>query len=95
MMLYITSEIWVSYEKVRKDLKVRLVYVDVSSKTEKLIDDFAEFNFDVKYKINDYSKLRVSYSYKNQSDASEKLLLSGEGGREDRNDLRIIYSISF
>ena len=78
-----------------KELRVRVVYVDVSSNTERLVDDFSEFNFDVMYTINKYSKLRLSYSFKDQSDASEKLLLSGEGGREDRNDLRVIYSINF
>ena len=81
--------------KPAKDLSVRLVYVDVSSDTQKLVDDFSEFNFDLKYKINYWSKLRISYSVKNQTDASERLLHAGEGGREDRNDLRIIYTMNF
>ena len=78
-----------------KDLSVKLVYVNVSSDTQKLVDDFSEFNFDLKYKFNSHSKLRISYSIKNQTDASEKLLILGNGGREDRNDLRVIYYISF
>lgn len=78
-----------------KDLSVRLVYVDVSSHTEKLVDDFSEFNFDLKYKFNNWSKLRISYSIKNQSAGSERLLRTGKGGREDRDDFRIIYTMSF
>ncbi len=78
-----------------KDLKIRIVYVDVSSDTDKLVDDFSEFNLDLKYRINSWSRLRISYSMKNQSDASERLLMAGKGGREDRNDLRIICYINF
>lgn len=78
-----------------KDLSVKLGYVDVSSDTEKLVDDFSEFNLDLKYKINSWSKLRVRYSIKDQTDASERLLAAGKGGREDRDDFRIIYYMSF
>jgi len=60
-----------SFKPIKK-LSIRVVYVDVSSDTQKLIDDFSEFNFDVKYKINNYSKMRISYSFKNQSSASER-----------------------
>ena len=81
--------------KPAEDLSVRFVYVAVHSDTQALVDDFSEFNFDLKYTINHWSKLRISYSAKNQSDASEELLRLGRGGREDRNDLRFIYTIDF
>ena len=77
------------------DMRVRLIYVEVSSDTEQLVDDFSEFNFDLKYRINSWSRLRISFSMKNQTAASERLLMAGKGGREDRNDLRIIYRINF
>ncbi len=78
-----------------KRLRVRAVYVDVHSHTQKLVDDFKEYNFDIKYTCNDISTLRISYSFKDQSDASERLHQNKQGGREDRNDLRIIYSLRF
>ena len=77
------------------DMRVRLIYVEVNSDTEQLVDDFSEFNFDLKYRLNSWSRLRISYSRKNQTAASERLLKAGKGGREDRNDLRIIYRINF
>ena len=78
-----------------KDLKLRVVYVNVHSDRHGLVDDYSEFNFDLKYKIDVFSKLRISYSIKNQSDASEKLLRNNMGGREDRDDFRIIYTLHF
>jgi len=79
-------------------LSVKLGYVDVSSDTALLIDDFTEFNLDMKYKINDWSKVRVRYSIKDQSDESEALRydgIDGNGGREDRDDFRVIYYMNF
>jgi len=80
------------------DLSVKFGYVDVQSDTPLLVDDFTEFNLDLKYKINNWSKVRVRYSMKNQSDASEALKfdnIEGNGGREDRDDFRIIYYMNF
>ncbi len=79
-------------------LSLKLGYVDVSSDTSLLVDDFTEFNLDAKYKINDWSKIRVRYSIKDQSSASEALRydgIAGNGGREDRDDFRIIYYMNF
>ena len=79
-------------------LSIKLGYVDVSSDTPLLVDDFTEFNLDAKYTINDWSKIRVRYSIKDQSDASEALRYDGidkNGGREDRDDFRIIYYMNF
>ena len=49
-------------------------------------DDFTEMNIDAKYALTDYSKIRVRYSIKDQSDESD---------REDRDDFRIIYYLNF
>ena len=79
-------------------LSVKFGYVDVQSDTDKLVDDFTEFNLDAKYTINDWSKLRVRYSIKDQSNASETLRfdgLDGNGGREDRDDFRVQYYVNF
>ena len=79
-------------------LSLKFGYVDVKSDMADLIDDFTEFNFDGKYTINSYSKLRVRYSKKDQSKASEALRfdgIDGNGGREDRDDFRIIYYLNF
>jgi hypothetical protein len=79
-------------------LSLQLGFVDVKSDTNLLIDDFTELNLDLKYSINDWSKLRVRYSRKDQSSQSEALLfdtIEGNGGREDRDDFRIIYYVTF
>lgn len=79
-------------------LSVKFGFVDVQSDTDLLVDDFTEFNIDAKYTINDWSKIRVRYSKKDQSDASEALRfdgIDGDGGREDRDDFRIIYYMNF
>ncbi len=68
------------------DLSVKAGYVDVAAKDDYVRDDFTEINFDVKYKINDFSKIRVRYSIKDQTDTSD---------REDRDDFRVIYYASF
>lgn len=84
--------------KPMSGLSVKLGYVDVQSDTSLLVDDFSEFNLDAKYAINDWSKIRVRYSIKNQSKASEALRydgIDGNGGREDRDDFRIIYYMNF
>lgn len=84
--------------KPMSGLSVKLGYVDVQSDTPLLVDDFSEFNLDAKYTINDWSKLRVRYSIKDQSKASEALRydgIDGNGGREDRDDFRIIYYMNF
>ena len=84
--------------KPMSGLSVKLGYVDVKSDTDKLVDDFSELNIDAKYTINNWSKIRVRYSMKDQSDASEKLRfdgIDGNGGREDRDDFRIIYYMNF
>ena len=49
-------------------------------------DDFTEMNIDAKYALTDYSKIRIRYSIKDQSDDSD---------REDRDDFRIIYYLNF
>jgi hypothetical protein len=79
-------------------LSLKVGYVDVQSDTDKLVDDFTELNIDAKYTINDWSKIRVRYSIKDQSSASEALRydgIDGNGGREDRDDFRIIYYMNF
>ncbi len=79
-------------------LSVKFGYVDVQSDTDKLVDDFTEFNLDAKYTINDWSKIRVRYSIKDQSNASEALRYDGiddNGGREDRDDFRVQYYVNF
>jgi len=79
-------------------LSVKFGYVDVQSDTALLVDDFTEFNLDAKYTINDWSKIRVRYSIKDQSKKSEALRfdgIDGNGGREDRDDFRIIYYMNF
>jgi hypothetical protein len=79
-------------------LSLKVGYVDVQSDTNMLVDDFTELNIDAKYTINDWSKIRVRYSMKDQSDASEALRfdgIDGNGGREDRDDFRIIYYMNF
>lgn len=79
-------------------LSVKFGYVDAQSDTDKLVDDFAEFNLDAEYTINAWSKLRVRYSIKDQSNASEALRFDAtddNGGREDRDDFRIIYYMNF
>jgi len=79
-------------------LSVKLGYVDVQSDTQRLVDDFTEFNLDAKYAINDWSQIRVRYSIKDQSDESEALRydgIDGNGGRADRDDFRIIYYMNF
>ena len=85
--------------KPMSGLSLKVGYVDVAADNGNLRDDFAEFNFDGKYTINDWSKLRVRYSIKNQSDASEAnrggVNPNGSTGREDRNDFRIIYYMNF
>jgi len=84
--------------KPMSDLSLKLGYVDVASDTDLLVDDFTEMNIDAKYKINSYSKIRVRYSMKDQSSESEKLRfdgVDGNGGREDRDDFRIIYYMNF
>jgi len=80
-------------------LSLKFGYVDVSADDGNLRDDFAEFNFDGQYTINDWSKIRVRYSIKDQSDASEAnrggVNPNGSTGREDRDDFRIIYYMNF
>jgi len=67
-------------------LSLKFGYVDVSADEGNTVDDFSEFNFDGQYTINDYSKIRVRYSLKDQTDTST---------REDRDDLRVIYYMNF
>jgi len=67
-------------------LSLKFGYVDVGADEGNVRDDFTEFNFDGKYTINDYSKIRVRYSIKDQTDSSD---------REDRDDFRIIYYMNF
>jgi len=79
-------------------LSVKFGYVDVQSDTALLVDDFTELNIDAKYTINDWSKIRVRYSKKDQSSESEALAfdgIDGNGGREDRDDFRVIYYMNF
>jgi hypothetical protein len=84
--------------KPMSGLSLKLGFVDVASDTDLLVDDFTELNIDAKYTINSYSKIRVRYSRKDQSSASEKLRfddVDDNGGREDRDDFRIIYYMNF
>jgi hypothetical protein len=67
-------------------LSMKLGYVDVNADEGNVRDDFSEMNIDIKYKIDDMSKVRVRYSLKDQTD---------EADREDRDDFRIIYYINF
>ena len=67
-------------------LSLKFGYVDVSADEGNTVDDFSEFNFDGKYTINDWSKIRIRYSIKNQTDTST---------REDRDDFRVIYYMNF
>lgn len=67
-------------------LSLKVGYVDVRAEEGYVRDDYSEFNFDGKYTINDYSKFRVRYSIKDQTDESD---------REDRNDFRVIYYLNF
>jgi len=85
--------------KPMSGLSLKFGYVDVAADDGNLRDDFTEFNFDGKYTINDWSKIRVRYSIKDQSDASEAnrggVNPNGSTGREDRDDFRIIYYMNF
>ena len=84
--------------KPMSGLSLKVGYVNVESDTAMLNDDFTEMNIDAKYTINDWSKIRVRYSMKDQSDESEALRfdgIDGNGGREDRDDFRIIYYMNF
>jgi imipenem/basic amino acid-specific outer membrane pore len=67
-------------------LSVKVGYVDVSADEESTDDDFSETNLDIKYAINNYSKLRVRYSIKDQTESSS---------RDDQDDFRVIYYINF
>ncbi len=67
-------------------LSLKVGYVDVSADEGNVRDDFSEFNFDGKYAINSWSKIRVRYSIKDQTDTSD---------REDRDDFRVIYYTNF
>jgi len=72
-------------------LSLKLGYVMVEADEDfrsdgTFTDDFTEMNIDAKYALNDYSKLRIRYSIKDQSDESD---------REDRDDFRIIYYLNF
>jgi len=84
--------------KPMSGLSLKVGFVDVQSDTDLLVDDFTELNIDAKYTINEWSKIRVRYSRKDQSDESEALRfdgVDGNGGREDRDDFRIIYYMNF
>ncbi len=61
-------------------------YVSVEADEGFVRDDFTEMNIDTKYALNDYSKIRLRYSIKDQTDDSD---------REDRDDFRIIYYLNF
>ena len=80
-------------------LSLKFGYVDVAADGGNLRDDFTEFNFDGKYSINDWSKIRVRYSIKDQSAESEAnrggTNANGSTGREDRDDFRVIYYMNF
>lgn len=67
-------------------MSFKVGYVDVASDEGFVRDDFSEMNIDAKYALNDYSKIRVRYSLKDQTDESD---------REDRDDFRIIYYLNF
>ena len=67
-------------------LSLKVGYVDVAADDGYFRDDFSEFNFDGNYAINSWSKLRVRYSIKDQTDTAS---------REDRNDFRVIYYTNF
>lgn len=77
-----------------KNFSLKLGYANVGTNRSDYIDDFAEYIVDLKYKFNEWSKFRIRYSFKDQSDKSERLSTKGIGGREDRTDIRVIYYIS-
>ncbi|SFZ97738.1 hypothetical protein MNB_SV-5-806 [hydrothermal vent metagenome] len=72
--------------KPLSDLSLKFGYVVVNAEEDSTIDDYSEFNFDGKYAFNNYSSLRVRYSFKDQTDISK---------RESRDDFRIIYYMNF
>ena len=61
-------------------------FVDVSADDNLHRDDFTEVNIDTQWAIDKMNKLRFRYSAKNQAE---------DATREDRNDLRVIYYLSF
>lgn len=78
-----------------KKMKLKFGYANVGTNRFDHIDDFVEYLIDFKYNINDFSKFRIRASLKDQSKRSEELLHKGLGGREDREDIRLIYYLKF
>ncbi len=81
--------------KPLKKMELKLGYAKVGTNRFDHVDDFTEYLVDLKYTFNTYSKFRLRASFKDQSKKSEELLDKGLGGREDREDLRLIYYLSF
>ncbi len=84
----------ITFEPLKKTV-FKIGYANVHTNKSDHVDDFAEYLIDLKYRINDYSKFRLRASLKDQSKTSEELLHKGFGGREDREDVRLIYYLSF
>lgn len=84
----------ITYKPLKK-MKLKLGYAKVGTNRFDHVDDFTEYLVDLKYRLNDYSKFRLRASLKDQSKRSEELLHKGLGGREDREDLRLIYYLNF
>lgn len=74
-------------------LSIKGGFVQVSADDDiadaNIVDDFSEFNLDVKYKISDVAKARVRYSLKDASTDAE------DAGSVDQNDFRIIFYYNF
>ena len=78
-----------------KGFRLKIGYNHVRSSTQKRIDDFTEYTIKLHHKINSWSTFKMIVNIRDQSNASEKLFSQGKGGREDRNDIRVIYSLTF
>ncbi len=69
-------------------VSIKVGYVDVNSKSgdEWTLDDYGETNVDLQYAFNKDGKIRFRYSHKNQT---------ADSGRENRDDIRVIFYYNF
>ncbi len=81
--------------KHNRKFRLKFRYLRVDTLTEKYIDDFVEYSVNLKYKIDHRSTFRTIVNIRDQSSVAEKLFHEGKGGREDRTDIRIVYSWNF
>jgi hypothetical protein len=85
-----------------KNMSAKIGRVNVYAKEGNIRDDFSETMFDGWYTFNQSNKLRLRYSFKDESSKANeygRTLAAWSGakttGYEDRKDLRIIYYYSF